>query len=522
MSEARRYTLAVSLFLGLDIGTSATKALLLEESGRIVAVSSVEHPIAQPRAGWSEQQPADWWRSAVAAAREVLTRAGIGPEQVAAVGLSGQMHGSVLLGDDATASGGQADALRPAILWNDQRTAQECAAIEAAVGGRRQLVELSGNAALPGFTLPKLLWVRKHEPEVWKRVRHVLLPKDFVRFRLTGELATDVGDAAGTLLLDVEKRAWSDDLCSAAGIDKALLPRCVESAAVVGQVTAWAAQQTGLKAGTPIVAGSGDNMCGAVGAGVVEPGMVLAAIGTSGVIYLHTDRPRKDVLEKQVAGRLHCMCAATGPASWCVTGCMLSAGGALKWARDTIAPGESYDKLIAEAERVPPGCEGLVFLPYLTGERCPYPDPSARGGWIGLTTRHTRAHLIRAVIEGVTFGMAQILDLARSIGAEVRAVRITGGGNRSAMWRQMQADLYGVPLEIAGDDEGGSALGAAILAGSGVGTLGPVAEACRRMIKVRGLIPPRAQVSMQYANSRATYAQLYQDLRERFKDLAKS
>jgi xylulokinase len=512
----------VSVFLGLDIGTSATKALLLEESGRIVSTASVEHPISRPREGWSEQHPADWWKSTVAAARKALEQGGAAGRSVGAIGLSGQMHGSVLLGPDAAGSGGRADPLRPAILWNDQRTAAECAEIEEALGGRRALVEACGNAALPGFTLPKLMWVRKHEPATWSQVGHLLLPKDFIVFRLTGALTTDVGDGAGTMLLDVDRRSWSERMLAASGVDRAILPRVLESAAVAGETTAWSAEQLGVRPGIPVVAGSGDNMCGAVGAGVVEPGMVLAALGTSGVIYVHTDRPRRDLPSEDPVGRLHCMCAATGPDGWCITGCMLSAGGALQWARDTIAPGERFDKLMAEAEGVPPGCEGLVFLPYLTGERCPHPDPKARGAWIGLTARHTRAHLIRAVVEGVTFGMGQILDLARSMGAQVNAVRITGGGNRSALWLQMQSDIYGVPVEIAGDDEGGSALGAAILAGSGTSPLGPVASACRHIVRVEHVVTPKSDQAMRYATARSCHAVLYSDLAKRFSELAEA
>lgn len=507
-----------TLLLGIDLGTSATKALVCDLRGRVVASATVEHPIAHPHAGWSEQDPEHWWRSACDAIRAVLSRGMLDPAAIAAVGLSGQMHGSVLLSADAAKSGGRAGALRPALLWNDQRTAHECAEIEHAVGGRRRLVELVGNAALTGFTLPKLLWVRRHEPELWSRVRHVCMPKDFLAFRLTGELVTDTGDASGTLLFDVARRAWGTDVCSSVGLEPALLPRCVEAATVIGGITAWAAEQTGLRSGTPVAIGSGDNMTGAVGAGVVDPGIALASLGTSGVIYLHADRPRKDIHDSGPSGRLHTMCAATGPRGWCVTGCMLSAGGALKWARDTIAPGEPYEKLMLEAEAAPPGCEGLVFLPYLTGERCPHPDPKARGGWIGLTARHTRAHLLRAVIEGVTFSMAQILNLARGIGADVRAVRLTGGGNRSPLWRQMQADLYGAPVELAGDEEGGCALGAAIIAGSATGALPPVSKACHELITVHETLQPRP--AQAYDSSRAVFEKLYGDLRERFGELA--
>jgi len=432
------------MVLGLDAGTSALKAILLDEDGRIVASASREYPLHQPHPGWSEQDPMDWWDAAKAAIRQLAS-----DSPIRAVGLSGQMHGCVLL-DRAAVARGRGTPLRRALLWNDQRTGAECRWIEERVGGRARLVELVGNAALTGFTLPKILWVRDHEPELFRSIAAVLLPKDFIGFMLTGKVATDVGDASGVLLLDIDRRSWSAEMCHVVGIDPAILPPVFESGALVGELSRDAAAETGLAPGTPVVAGSGDNQTGAIGAGIVAPGMVLATLGTSGVIYAHAERPRRDLPSphalmprpsvpssypnsdprssakspaplppnaerrtlnaEPVAGRLHTMYAATGtptsPGQWCVTGCMLSAGGSLKWARDTIAPGVPYESLIDEASRVPPGAEGLIFLPYLTGERCPYPDPDARGGWIGLTSRHTRAHLIRAVLEGVDGGGA--------------------------------------------------------------------------------------------------------------------
>jgi xylulokinase len=380
-----------------------------------------------------------------------------------------------------------------------------------------------GNAALTGFTLPKLLWVRGNEPEIWKEVRHVMLPKDFVRFRLTGEIATDVGDAGGTLLFDVDRRGWSARALELAGLDGSLMPVVLESAQVAGRVTAWAAQETGLREGTPVVAGSGDNMAGAVGAGVVEEGLCLAVLGTSGVILAHSDRPRKDLGDQNACGRLHTMCAATGDAKsregWCVTGVMLSAGGALQWARSTLAPGVAYDVLMQEAAKAPAGCEGLVFLPYLTGERCPHADPLARGAFVGLSTRHTRGHLFRAVIEGVTFNMAAIVDLMRGVGVPVSSVRLSGGGNRSQLWRQMQADCYGVPVVSTNSEEGGSALGAALLAGVGGKVWPSVREACRDVIAVRETLEPGAGRGV-YDQPREVFAKLYEDLRPRFVELS--
>ncbi len=521
------YTRAVKLLLGIDVGTSGTKAVLLRvDDGSAVAQATEEYPVAVPREGWSEQHPADWWAAAAKATRDSLGKvaASGASAEVVAVGLSGQMHGSVLLPRGA-AEGGEAAAregavVRLAILWNDQRTGRECEEIEAAAGGRAALVRACGNAALTGFTVPKLLWLRRHEPEAWARVGTVLLPKDYVRWRLTGELATDVGDASGTLVFDPAARAWNRDLMARLGLDAGLWPRVIESTAIAGRVSAWAARETGLAEGTLVVAGSGDNMCGAVGVGVVKPGMVLAALGTSGVVLVHADRPVRDEVGPGPSGRMHGMAAATGLDGWCLTGCMLSAAGALRWARSVLAPGVRYADVLAEAEAVPAGCEGLVFLPYLTGERCPYPDPTARGGWIGLTSRHGRGHLVRAVLEGVTFGMGQIVNLARSLGAPVNSVRVTGGGNRSALWRQMQADVYGVTVESAGDEDAGSAAGAAILAGVGAGVWASVQEACERTISVRERLDPGFD-AVRYEAPRDVYARLYGDLKPAMAALGK-
>ncbi len=515
----------MGLLLGIDIGTSSTKAILLDDhDARIVASASHDYPLYSPHPGWSEQDPEDWWTATTASTRAVIQQGAARPELISSVGFSGQMHGSVLLGGDAVSSSGQATPLRRALLWNDQRTAHQCAEIETAAGGRRALVDLVGSAALTGFTLPKLLWVRENEPKVWRNVRHVLLPKDFVRFRMTGELATDVGDASGTLLFDVDHRTWSQKARDMVGIDTALLPTVAESTQVVGELSAWAAEQMGLRAATPVVAGSGDNMAGAVGAGVVEDGLVMATLGTSGVIFAHTNQPRKDTKDQQHPGRLHSMCAATGtaanPHGWCMTGVTLSAAGALKWARDTIAPDRNYDQLFEEAACVSPGSEGLVFLPYLTGERCPHPDPLARGAWIGLTSRHTRGHLIRAVIEGVTFTMAQILDLMRGLGIKVGSVRLSGGGNRSALWRQVQADVYGAPVVTTNSEEGGSALGGALMAGVGVAVWPSVADACREVVKARETIEPKN--ADDYRGAHDVFLKLYDDLQPRFAELSKS
>ncbi len=506
------------LLVGLDLGTSSVKAITIDVAGRVVASASRSYPLSRPRPGWSEQDPKDWWEASAAALVE-LVNGGVDPARVAGIGLSGQMHGLVLL--DGRARERQASdcaALRPAMLWNDQRTGAQCAAIERAAGGRRKLVEMVGNAALPGFTLPKILWLREHEPETLKRAAHAVLPKDFVRLKLTGELATDVGDGAGTLLFDVDARRYSARALELFSISPSLFPGAVESAVVCGGLTTLAASQTGLRAGTPVVAGSGDNQAGAIGAGVVKPGMVLATLGTSGVIYAHAERAWRDLppgAPDELCGRLHTMCAADGDAkragSWSVTGCMLSAAGSLQWARDTLFPGESFETLIDEASRISPGCAGLVFLPYLTGERCPHPDPDARGGWIGLTSRHTRGHLVRAVLEGVTFAMGQILDLVRGAGVPVQRVRLGGGGAKSELWRQMQADVYGAPVALTNTEEG-PALGAALLAGVGAGVWPSVERACAATITETLVVAPSGNAE-RYAPARKVFERLYSELR---------
>ncbi|GMV25437.1 MAG: xylulokinase [Phycisphaerae bacterium] len=509
----------MAILLGIDVGTSSVKALAIDTAGRVLATASASYPLLQPQTGWTEQDPADWWNATVQAVRAVLASPALGPAAtVAGVGLSGQMHGSVLLDRHARDnSAADARALRPALLWNDQRTAAECSQIERDLGGRRRAVELVGNAPLTGFTLPKLLWVRGHEPHIWSKVATVLMPKDFIRLKLTGELATDVGDASGTLLFNVDDRSWSDEAIRRVGIDRGLLPPAFESAAVTGRVSAWAARQTGLPEGAIVVGGSGDNQAGAVGSGVVSPGFVLATLGTSGVIYAHAEAPRKDLPPEGVTpGRLHTMCAATGTdrhrRGWCVTGVTLSAAGSLQWVRDQLFPQSSFDDLLDQAATVEPGCDGLVFLNYLTGERCPYADPAARGGWIGLTARHTRAHMIRAVIEGVTFSMAQILDLVRSIGVPVRAVRIGGGGAKSALWRQMQADLYGLPV-ITTNTEEGPAFGAALLAGVGANVWTSVEEATRATIREDEHRDPGPDAP-RYAEARRRHQELWPAIRD--------
>jgi xylulokinase len=514
-----------ALLLGIDVGTSSTKAVIVDAGGAVVAAASAGHPISRPRPGWSEQDPRDWWASSLAAVKEALSKAGAAGGDIAAIGLSGQMHGAVFLDGAAADSGGRdGRALRPAILWNDQRTGEECREIEDRCGGRAEVVRLVGNAPLTGFTLPKILWVRRHEPDVFARTRAILLPKDYLRFRLSGDLASDVGDSSGTLLLDVDRRDWSRRMLALMDLDASLLPRLVEPTAITGAVSPWAAEQTGLRAATPIVGGSGDSQAGGVGAGVVRPGLALAAIGTSGVIYAHSPRPLKDTAgcgPGGIPGCVHTKCAATGspppsgaPGEWCITGCTLSAGGSLEWARDLLMPGASFDQVSAEAARAPRGSGGLLFLPYLTGERCPHPDPEARGAWIGLTARHTRAHLLRAVVEGVTFTMRQVLDIIIALGVRVERVRLGGGGARAELWRRMQADVYELPVALPNTEEG-PAFGAALLAGVGAGFFKSVAAACDAAIREQGVIQPDRRAADEYRPFQEIHGRLYADLQDR-------
>lgn len=469
------------LLLGIDVGTSATKAVLVDRAGRVVARGAGSYEVLSPAPGWTEQDPQDWWRGVVTAVRGALGSLPGSAGRVEAVGLSGQMHGAVVVDGAGLAAAGRGAvrALRPAILWNDQRTAAECAWIEEAVGGRAELVRLVGNRALTGFTLPKLVWLARHEPEVWAKAACVLLPKDFVRLLMTGEAATDAGDASGTLVFDVARGVWSEAVCRAVGLDARLLPRVVGSGDAAGSLTAWAAGELGLRAGVPVIAGSGDNQTAAVGAGVTEPGELLLILGTSGVVLAPSASPRVDLAGAH-SGRVQANRDGTGGAGaaggWCNTGVMLSAAGSLSWASRVL--GASVEELLREAEGVEPGSGGVLFAPYLSGERCPHASPHARGAWAGMLASHGRGHLARAVLEGVAMGLAQIVGLMRSMGVSAERARVTGGGARSGLWRQIIADATGLPLSVPESEEG-SALGAALMAGAGAGAWGSVREAAR-------------------------------------------
>jgi len=507
--------------LGIDIGTSGTKTLVCDEKGTVLATAMSPHDIASPKPGWSEQDPRQWWDATCSATRAVLKKAKIKKADISAVGLSGQMHGSVFVADQST------KPLRPALLWNDQRTQAQCDEIESKAGGRKKLINMVGNPALTGFTAPKILWVRQHEPGVYEKTRHVLLPKDYIRYCMTGEYATEVGDASGTLLLDVKKRKWNDKLLGLLEIDPALLPDCYESHEVTGQLHAEAAKALGLAEGTPVVGGSGDQPAGAVGNGIVKAGIVSATLGTSGVMFAHSKEP---VYDPQ--GRVHTMCSAVA-GEWCVFGCMLSAGGSFQWFRNEMSHDEMaraeklekskvdpYDLLIAQAAAAPAGSEGLFFLPYLTGERCPYPNPNARGAWIGLTPRHTRGHIIRALLEGVTFGMNDALKIMDGMKLGTKKVRLSGGGAKSPFWRQLQADVYNKTCALINSDEG-PAYGVALLAGVGTGVWKSVPEACTACISETSTFKPTKKTAAMYAKYHEQYSRLYRALEPEFDAMAR-
>jgi xylulokinase len=456
--------------VGLDVGTTGVKAIAITPSGEVVAKAEESYPLSTPRPDWAEQDPQDWWR----ASERALAALGVEPVEI---GLSGQMHGLVCLDDEER-------VLRPAILWNDQRTRAECTAIENAVGFDR-LIELTGNRALPGFTAPKLLWLRRHEPEVYGRIHGILLPKDYVRLRLTGKRAIDAADASGTLLFDVARRRWSEEVASALEIPHAWLPPVHESTEV---------------------AGAGDQQAAAFGVGAVQPGTLSVVLGTSGVVLAPLAEFRADP-----TARVHAFCHAV-PGLWEAMGVMLNAAGSLRWIRDALAPGMSYDELVAEAERWPPGAEGIMFLPYLQGERTPHADPDARGAFVGLSLRHDRGALVRAVLEGVAYGLRDSLELLRELGVEPRVGRASGGGARSRLWLRIVAAVLGVPLELTAVEEG-SAYGAALLAGCAAGVFADAREAVANCVRVRDVVEPEQAWVEAYAEGHARYQALYPALR---------
>ena len=467
--------------VGLDVGTTGVKAVALSPDGDVLGRAERGYPLSTPQPGWSEQDPEDWWRAAEAALAELAI-------EPAAIGLSGQMHGLVALDEHDR-------VLRPAILWNDQRTGAECREIEERVGFDR-LLELTGNPALTGFTAPKLLWLRRHEPDAYARIRHVLLPKDYVRLRLTGERATDVADASGTLLFDVGARGWSEPMLEALELSQEWLPPALESPEVAGTAPQ----------GTPVAAGAGDQAAAAVGVGVHEPGTTAVTIGTSGVVFAPLP-----AFAPEAEGRLHVFCHAV-PDRWHAMGVMLSAAGSLRWFRDALAPGESFEELTAEAAEIEAGAEGVLFLPYLTGERTPHADPDARGAFVGLAASHGRGVLVRAVVEGVAYGLRDSLELLSGLGERPSSARVSGGGARSTLWLRIVASVLGIPLELPAVEEG-AAFGAALLAGVAGGAFRGVAEAVAAAVYVRELVEPDPDWSRIYAERYERFRALYPALR---------
>ncbi len=509
-----RYTM--SYLVGVDIGTSGTKTVLFDEKGTVVASHTVEYPMYQPKNGWAEQNPQDWWNATVETLQVVTAKSGVKAEEIKGVGLSGQMHGLVLLDKEGM-------VLRPSIIWCDGRTVDECEEITATIGKKR-LIEISANPALPGFTAGKILWVRKHEPEIYEKAAHVLLPKDYIRYMLTGEFATEVSDASGMNLLDVPKRQWSDEILDKLNIDKAMMPKMYESCEVTGGVSAAIAAKVGLKPGTPVVGGAGDNAAAAVGTGVVETGKAFTTIGTSGVIFAHSDNVTIDP-----GGRVHTFCHAV-PGKWTVMSCTLAAGLSLKWFRDQLCVSEMetargmgqdpYVLMNEQIDRLPIGANKLLYLPYLMGERSPLLDADARGVFFGLSAIHTKYDMMRAVMEGVSYSLRNCLDVFRDMGVDFSEMMATGGGGSSAVWRQMLADIYNCEVATAKSKEG-PALGVAILAGVGAGLYASVPEGCSAVVQKNAVQQPIDGHLAEYEKYYKLYLELYENLKGSYKTLAK-
>ncbi len=486
-------------FLGMDVGTGGTRAVLVDAAGTVISSAASEHaPFRTPHPGWAEQDPEDWWRAAQEAIRFALSAAPGPHEPVAAIGLTGQMHGAVMLDENGA-------VLRPSLIWCDTRTQPECDWLTEKIGYEK-LIELTCNPALPNFTLTKLLWVKTHEPEIFAKTRHVMCPKDYVRYRLTDEFAIDVQEASGTLLLDVTHRRWSKEVAETAGIPESWLPRVYESPEVCARISEKAAGLTGLAAGTPVVAGAGDQGAGAVGMGVLEPGSVSATIGTSGVVFAATAKPTKDA-----KGRLHTFCHAV-PGVWHVMGVTQSAGLSFRWLKETFFAGQDYDALTAAAEKIAAGSNGLQWAPYLLGERTPHLDPQVRAAFAGIGTEHTSAHFVRALLEGVAYSLADTFTLFAELGIPVNAVRLGGGGARGPLWRRIQAGVYGQAVEILTAEEGG-AFGSALLAGVGAGHWASLGEACGQAIEVAERIAPDAGDLAAYKSGYLQWRKLYPALR---------
>lgn len=505
----------MAYLLGVDIGTSGTKTVLFDEAGNTIAGALEEYPLYQPNVGWAEQDPEDWWKATYKSINQVIAESGVDPSEIKGVGLSGQMHGAVLLDKDS-------NVLRKAIIWCDQRSYLECEQITSMIGKER-LIEITANPALTGFTASKILWVKNNEPEIFEKVKKILLPKDYIRFRLTGEFATEVSDASGMQLMDIPKRKWSDEVLEKLEIDKDMLGTMHESFEVTGKVHKEAAELTGLKEGTPVVGGGGDQAAGAIGNGIVRPGVISSTIGTSGVVFAFSDSITIDPL-----GRVHTFCHAV-PNTWHVMGVTQGAGLSLKWFRDNFCIEEKrtadlmntdpYILMDQEAENIEPGCSGLIYLPYLMGERTPHLDPRAKGVFFGLSAKHEKPHFIRSVMEGVVYSLRDCLEIIKGMGIEVSQVRASGGGGKSKLWRQMQADVFGTDIVTISSSEG-PALGVALLAGVGTGVYSSVPEACDAVIKVKTVQNANKDLYNKYDKYYNMYKRLYNSLKKDFYDLA--
>lgn len=501
--------------IGIDIGTSATKTVLFDASCNVIASASREYPLYQPQNGWAEQDPADWYEATIGTIQEVLQKSGVRGEEVRSIGLSGQMHGLVML--DA-----QDEVIRPSIIWCDQRTAVECAEITEKVGADR-LIEITANPALTGFTAAKILWVRKHEPENYARCRHILLPKDYIRFKLTGVYATEVSDASGMQLLDIPKRQWSEEVLEKLAIHPDLLAKVYESPEITGSITPEIAAKIGLSTSTVVVGGAGDNAAAAIGTGIVKDGRAFTTIGTSGVVYAHSSQVKIDP-----KGRVHTFCCAV-PGCWHVMGVTQAAGLSLKWFRDNfcgdykeraaLQKADPYDLMNKAVEKVPVGSNRLLYLPYLMGERTPHLNPECRGVFFGLSAMHTKEDLMRAVMEGVAYSLKDCNDILLEMGIEVNEMMACGGGGKSAVWRQMLADMYGCEVKTVAAEEG-PALGAAILAGVGAGIFSSVEEACDRFVHTQAYCQPISQNQKYYKKGQTLYQSIYRSLKEQYTALA--
>ncbi len=497
----------MALLLGLDSSTTATKALIMNEEATVLAIGTSEYGFETPHPLWTEQSPALWWEGTISSVKEALSKIDADPREIAGIGVTGQMHGLVLLD-------GKREVLRPSLLWNDQRTGSQCDSIRSRIGKER-LISITGNDALTGFTAPKILWVQENEPEIYQRVRHILLPKDYVRLKLTGELASDKAGAAGTLLFDIAARNWSPEVVEALGIDPDFLPQTFEGTAITGRLSGEAATLLGLPAGIPVMGGGGDQAAQAVGVGAVKEKIIALTLGTSGVVFASSNKP---AIEPE--GRLHGFCHAL-PDRWHMMGVMLSAAGSLRWLRDTIAPDTPFADLVAATKGIKPGSEGLVFLPYLTGERTPYPDPYARGAFVGLTVRHTAQHMTQAVLEGVGFGLRDSFTLIEGSGLpQANQVRISGGGARSPEWRQILANILNAELVTVNTTEG-AAFGTALLAGVGAGIWPDVETAADSVIKITGSTSPQEETLEAYDTHYRLYRELYPALKPANDALAK-